>query len=103
MLALRERVEKLLNALPSTDPHALHALGDELERDRSLLEVFVDATRDWLSARLDSEIGNLGRLARTADLWERLNRSARDVEVFNLERKPFVFLTFGLLAEAARG
>jgi DNA polymerase III subunit delta' len=103
MLALREKVEKLLNALPSTDPHALHALGDELDRDRSLLEVFVDAIRDWLSGRLDSEAGNLGRLARTADLWERLNRSARDVEVFNLERKPFVFLIFGLLAEASRG
>jgi DNA polymerase-3 subunit delta' len=103
MLALREKVEKLLNALPSTDPHALHALGDELDRDRGLLEVFVDAIRDWLSGRLDAEVGNLGRLARTADLWERLNRSARDVEVFNLERKPFVFLIFGLLAEAARG
>ncbi len=103
MLALREKVGKLLNALPSTDPHALHALGDELDRDRTLLDVFVDAVRDWLSARLDTDAGNLTRLARAADVWERLNRSAREVEVFNLERKPFVFLIFGLLAEAARG
>jgi DNA polymerase III subunit delta' len=103
MLALREKVEGLLRALPSTDPHALHALGDELDRDRGLLDVFVGAIRDWLSGRLDAEIGNLTRLARTADLWERLNRSARDVAVFNLERKPFVFLIFGLLAEASRG
>lgn len=103
MLALREKVAALLNALPSTDPRALHALGDELDRDRGLLEVFVGAVRDWLSARLDTEVGNLTRLARTADLWERLNRSARDVEVYNLERKPFVFTIFGLLAEASRG
>jgi DNA polymerase III subunit delta' len=103
MLALREKVAALLNALPSTDPRALHALGDELDRDRGLLEVFVGAVRDWLSGRLDTEVGNLTRLARTADLWERLNRSARDVEIYNLERKPFVFAIFGLLAEASRG
>jgi DNA polymerase III subunit delta' len=103
MLALREKVEALLRALPSTDPHVLHALGDELDRDRGLFDVFVGAVRDWLSGRLDTESGNLRRLARTADLWERLNRSARDVEVFNLERKPFVFSVFGLLAEASRG
>jgi len=81
----------------------LVALGDQLDRDRGLLEVFVGAVRDWLSARLDTEAGNLGRLARVADLWERLNRSARDVEIYNLERKPFVFTIFGLLAEASRG
>jgi DNA polymerase III subunit delta' len=103
MLALREKVAVLLSALPSTDPRALHALGDELDRDRGLLEVFVGAVRDWLSGKLDTEAGNLTRLARTADLWERLNRSARDVEVYNLERKPFVFTIFGLLAEASRG
>jgi DNA polymerase-3 subunit delta' len=103
MLALREKVAELLGALPSTDPRALHALGDELDRDRGLLDTFVGAVRDWLSGRLDTEVGNLRRLARTADLWERLNRSARDVEVYNLERKPFVFTIFGLLAEASRG
>ncbi len=103
MLALRKKVAALLSALPSTDPRALHALGDELDRDRGLLDVFVSAVRDWLSGRLDTEVGNLTRLARTADLWERLSRSARDVEVYNLERKPFVFTIFGLLAEASRG
>jgi DNA polymerase-3 subunit delta' len=103
MLALREKVAELLRALPATDPRALHALGDQLDSDRSLLEVFVGAVRDWLSGRLDTEVGDLTRLARTAVLWERLNRSARDVEIYNLERKPFVFTIFGLLAEASRG
>ncbi len=103
MLALREKVAELLTALPSTDPRALHALGDQLDRERGLLDVFVGAVRDWLSGRLDTEVGNLGRLVRTADLWDRLNRSARDVEIYNLERKPFVFTIFGLLAEASSG
>jgi DNA polymerase-3 subunit delta' len=103
MLALREKVGELLMALPSTDPQALHAIGDQLDRDRGLLEVFVSAIRDWLSARLDIEADNPGRLARVADLWDRLNRSARDVEIYNLDRKPLVFTIFGLLAEASRG
>jgi DNA polymerase-3 subunit delta' len=103
MLALRERVTALLNVLPATDPRALHALGDQLDRDRGLTDVFVGAVRDWLSARLDAEAGNLARLGRIADLWERLSRSAREVEIYNLERKPLVFAVFGLLADASRG
>ena len=103
MLALREKVAELLAALPTTDPNALHAIGDQLDRDRGLLEIFVGAVRDWLSARLDAAANDPGQLARTADLWDRLNRSARDVEIYNLERKPLVFATFGLLAEAFRG
>jgi DNA polymerase III subunit delta' len=103
MLALREKVEALLRSLPKADPHALHALGDQLDRDRGLLDVFVGAVRDWLSAQLHTEANDLRRLARTADLWDRLSRSARDVEIYNLERKPLVFTIFGLLAEASRG
>jgi DNA polymerase-3 subunit delta' len=102
--ALREKVAALLAALPATDPLALHALGEQLDRgDRGLLEVFVGAVRDFLSSRLDAPGSDLARLARTADLWERLNRSARDVETYNLERKPLVFAMFGLLAEASGG
>jgi DNA polymerase-3 subunit delta' len=42
-------------------------------------------------------------MAPVAQAWEQINRSAREVDVFNLDRKPFVFAVFGLLAEAARG
>jgi DNA polymerase-3 subunit delta' len=104
VLALREKVAALLAALPATDPLALHALGEQLDRgDRGLLEVFVGAVRDVLSGRLDVPGNDLARLARTADQWERLNRSARDVETYNLERKPLVFAMFGLLADASGG
>jgi DNA polymerase-3 subunit delta' len=104
VLALREKVAALLAALPATDPVALHALGDQLDRgDRALLEVFVGAVRDFLSSRLDSEANDLASLARTADLWDRLNRQARDVETYNLERRPLIFATFGLLAAANGG
>ena len=45
---------------------------------------------------------NLPRLARLAEVWEKINRAARDTKSYNLERKPLVFSVFGLLAEAMR-
>jgi DNA polymerase-3 subunit delta' len=111
LLAVRERVIELLKLLPATDPRALHALGESLERaDRLLLATFVDAVRDWLSLRLAGETGETGQ-ARAAGrnpialarAWEAVNTTARDVELYNLERKPLVFKVFGWLAEAARG
>ena len=32
--------------------------------------------------------------ARVAESWERINANARDVEAYNLDRKPFVFSVF---------
>jgi DNA polymerase III subunit delta' len=102
-LALRDKVIDLLDRLPASDPRALHALGESLERgDGDMLEIFIETTRNWLSARLD-RTSEPRRLARWAQAWEHINRSARDVETFNLERKPLVFNVFSSLAEAARG
>jgi DNA polymerase III subunit delta' len=62
----------------------------------------VDTVNVWLTRALDrhSGAGGLGRLARLAEAWERINTAARDAETYNLERKPLVFGVFGLLAEA---
>ncbi len=103
-LAVRERVNAMLDALPSVDPAALHALGDALGRaDETALTAFVDAVRDWLSARVTAARAEPSRLVRFADAWEKLNVAARDVEIFHLERKPFAFNVFGWLAAATRG
>jgi DNA polymerase-3 subunit delta' len=103
-LAVRERVLELLGRLPALDPIAMHALGDTLGRgDDAAWETCLDAMRDWLSGRLSVEPKSPARLARVAEVWEKLNRAAGEVEEFNLERKPLVFTAFGLLAEAARG
>ena len=106
LMAVRERVTEMLARLPATDPRALHALGDSLERaDRAVLGIFIDTVRDWLSAQLRAggQSGAPIRLARLADAWDKVGRSARDTEMFNLERKPLVFNVFTWLAEAARG
>lgn len=103
-LELRQQATALLERLPSVDANSLHALGDALAgTDPQPLAAFVDTVNAWLSQRLDTAPGEIGRLARLADAWERINQSARDAETYNLERKPFVFGVFGLLAEATRG
>ncbi len=102
-LKVREQVNTLLGALPTVNPRDLHALGDALGRDESAFAAFVDAVRDWLSARVTAARAEPSRLARFAEVWDRLNKAARDVEIFHLERKPMVFNVFGWLAEASRG
>jgi DNA polymerase-3 subunit delta' len=101
-LALRQRVLDLFAQLPDPDPRALHALGDALGgSEPQTLSAFMDMVNGWLSARL-GDTRPARQMARTAEVWEKVNRAAREVETYNLERKPLVFAVFGLLAEAAR-
>ncbi|NGX96720.1 MAG: DNA polymerase III subunit delta' [Candidatus Afipia apatlaquensis] len=104
-LGLHQRTLELLNRLPQLDQRALHALGDALPlNDRVGLKAFVDTIDRWLTGHLHApDAGsNLPRLARLAEVWEKINSAARDTESFNLERKPLVFSVFGMLAEATR-
>jgi DNA polymerase-3 subunit delta' len=103
-LALRQRVLELFAQLPNPDPRALHALGDALGgSEPQTLAAFMDMVNGWLSARLESDAQQAPRMAQVAQTWDKVNRAAREVETYNLERKPLVFAVFGLLAEAARG
>lgn len=100
-LALRRQVLDLLAQLPRLDANALHALGDALAgTDPQPLAAFVDTVNFWLSGRLHEGVPALAALARLAEAAERVNAAARDVETYNLERKPFVFDALGLLADA---
>ncbi|MFO1112054.1 MAG: DNA polymerase III subunit delta' [Bradyrhizobium sp.] len=105
-LKLQERTAALLATLPQVDPRELHALGEQLPlSDRTALAAFVDSVERWISERLRSDSdanANLPRLARLAEVWEKIARTARDTADYNLERKPFVFSVFSLLAEATR-
>ena len=106
-IKLHQRTAALLATLPQVDPRELHALGDALGgSDRVALAAFIDSIDRWVSQRLRADDANananLPRLARLAEVWEKINRAARDTEAYNLERKPLVFSVFGLLAEATR-
>src|SRR5580698_5960410 len=106
-IKLYQRTASLLAGLPQVDPRELHALGDALGgSDRIALAAFIDSVDRWVTGRLHADDANananLPRLARLAEVWEKINRAARDTAEYNLERKPLVFSVFGLLAEAVR-
>jgi DNA polymerase-3 subunit delta' len=104
-LKLQQRTAALLATLPQVDPRELHALGDALGgSDRVALAAFIDGVDRWISDKLRAEDpnANLPRLARLAEVWEKIISAARDTEAYNLERKPLVFSVFGMLAEATR-
>jgi DNA polymerase III subunit delta' len=103
-LELRRQIGALLERLPQVDARALHALGDKLPTgDVDSLGAFVEAVNAWLAERLHAGPQDVRRMDRVAEVWEQVNRAARDTEAFNLDRKPLVFSVFGLLADAARG
>ena len=102
---LHHKTAALLATLPRVDPRELHALGDALGgSDKVALAAFVDGIDRWVGARMRTEDPNadLPRLARLAEVWEKINRAARDTAEYYLERKPLVFSVFGMLAEATR-
>src|ERR1700733_12861341 len=106
-LKLQQRTANLLNNLPRVDPRELHALGEALPlSDRVALSAFIDGVDRWVGERLHADDAhanaNLPRLARLAEVWEKISRAARDTAEYNLEGKPLVFSVFGLLAEATR-
>src|SRR3954449_2302709 len=104
-LKLQQRTAALLATLPQVDPRELHALGEALgTSDRVALAAFIDGIDRWIGEKLrtDDANANLPRLARLAEVWEKIVRAARDIESYNLERKPLVFSVFGMLAEATR-
>jgi DNA polymerase III subunit delta' len=103
-LALRRKVLDLMEQLPAPDPAALHALGDALGgNDPKTLAAFMDLVNGWLAARLENGTREKPHMLRVAQAWDQVNAAARDVETYNLERKPLVFAVFGALAQAARG
>jgi len=80
-LKLHQRTAALLSTLPRVDPRELHALGDALGgSDRAVLAAFIDSVERWVAERLraDDANANLPRLARLAEVWEKISRAARD-------------------------
>jgi DNA polymerase III subunit delta' len=100
---MRNQVNALLAKLPALDAAALHSVGDRLAGvDPASLAAFMDSIRGWLTAQVARPDTAPARLARYAYVWEKIDTAAKDVDEYNLERKPLVFAVFAMLSEAAR-
>lgn len=98
----RGKLDRLLAGLPALSPADAQEIA-ELVNGKSLqqpLDLFVDALQSHLRADLHrrAEAGDMRQLAARAELWDKLARTAREVDVFNLDRRPFVL---SVLADCA--
>jgi DNA polymerase-3 subunit delta' len=97
------RTAAALKALPDLSPAGSLDLADAVTAGREAgLAAFVEQVLDFLHARAVMPGAPAARLARWAELWEKVAAAARDVEAYNLDRRPFVLSTLTMIAAAAR-
>ena len=102
-LALVEAVRARLDALPQIDLPALMALAEDVagkagERD---FAVMIETIQGWISDHLHAHAAaQPARLAPLAEVWEKLGQQAREVETYNLDRRPLVMTLFHDLSSA---
>lgn len=103
--SLRRAVTGLLDRLPAVDVKATHALAEDLAKRgaEERFAIFVGLVQDWLHERARAGAAvREPRLARFAEVWEKTARAAREVEIFNLDRRPFVLETLTELSGLVR-
>ena len=104
MLAFHDRLDAVLASLPELDGQATDAVAEACagKTGREMFHRFCESCLNWLSARLAEHAESpAARLALT-DAWSALNSGRIEVDVYNLDRRPFVFAVFETLAGAAR-
>lgn len=119
-LALAERIERLLAALPEVDWPAAHALADELAAAQAedRFELFFELLLDRLAKLVRAAAGAAAgpaedaplaarligpeRLASFAELWETVAREKAETLALNLDRKALILSTVSRLETVAR-
>ncbi|MBD2750138.1 DNA polymerase III subunit delta' [Microvirga sp. BT688] len=104
-VAFIDQVTRLLDGLPRTDTKQILALAEALARrdaDDSY-DLTLETVQRWVSERLRDRAGlGASRLAPLVEVCEKIGRSAREIDVFNLDRRPFILTMFDDLADAVR-
>ncbi len=99
------QVTRLLDGLPKTDTKQVFALAEALsKRDADdSYELTLETVQRWVSERLYERAGlGASRLAPLVEVCEKIARTAREIDVFNLDRRPFILTLFDDLADAVR-
>jgi DNA polymerase-3 subunit delta' len=104
--AFRRRIVHMLDMLPRLDGKAVRDLAAAVDgragaENMAILRLTVE---DHLTNRLRMAAAGAtpASLAPLAEVWDKLRLSARDAEIFNLDRRPLVIALFANLAEAVR-
>ncbi len=104
---IRREAGKLLADLRQQDQKAAMALFDKAtgKAGAANFGMILDIVEKHLRASIHDGIttkAHSATLAARAELWEKLRRSARDVETYNLDRRPFLLSIFSELADIER-
>jgi len=103
--AVVTEVMAMLAALPRLNAKRVLALAENLSR-RDAEHAYVlmlDTLSRWASSELNANAAlGAARLAPLVEVCEKVARTARDVDVYNLDRRPLVVTMFGELADAVR-
>lgn len=104
-VAFIEHVTRLLDGLPRTDTKQVLSLAEALaKRDADeTFDLMLETMERWVTGRLHQHAAlGASRLAPLVEVCDKIARSAREVDVFNLDRRPFILTLFDDLSEAVR-
>lgn len=104
-VAFIEEITKTLDALPRLDPKRVLALAESLARRdaEEEYELALDTVQRWVTRRLHAAAGEgAARLAPLVEVCDKAARSAREIDIYNLDRRPLVLALFDDLADAIR-
>jgi DNA polymerase-3 subunit delta' len=105
VIALVERVRRTLEKLPDEDVPELYSLAELLasRAEEERFATFLATVGEWVSGHIRARAQEgASRLAPLVEVWDKGLRTAREVQVLNLDRRPFVLSLIGDLAEAVR-
>jgi DNA polymerase-3 subunit delta' len=99
------QVTRLLDQLPRSETRQVLSLAEALARKDAdgEYELMLETVQRWVSSQLHARAGvGPQRLAPLVEVCEKIGRSAREIDVFNLDRRPFILMLFDDLADAVR-
>ncbi len=104
-IALVAEVTRALEGLPNVETKRVLALAESLARREAgeNYELALDTVQRWVSERLHrSASQGPARLAPLVEVCDKVARSAREIDAYNLDRRPLVLSLFDDLADAVR-
>jgi DNA polymerase-3 subunit delta' len=104
-IALVAEVARGLDALPRVEAKRVLALAESLQRREAdeAYALVLDTVERWLGRLLHERAAEgPARLAPLVEVCDKVARSAREIDAYNLDRRPLVLALFDDLAEAVR-
>jgi DNA polymerase III subunit delta' len=105
LLKVVSDTQSLLDGLPKLDPKRVLTLAESVAKRgaEDSFRLALDTVMRWTARDLEARAASgPARLAPLVEVCEKVTRTAREAEVYNLDKRPLVVSMFADLAEAVR-